>query len=114
MIRRPPRSTLFPYTTLFRSHAAAHAQGNGGGGIHVPHASGGAPDRSRLMPHLRHGARAGPHHAGFGERRESRIYGHAAPLLAERPALRDTAGADVRERALAVARTGSGESGRVV
>src|SRR5713101_8479116 len=25
MIRRPPRSTLFPYTTLFRSSAAAHA-----------------------------------------------------------------------------------------
>src|SRR2546422_6406773 len=24
MIRRPPRSTLFPYTTLFRSHMAAH------------------------------------------------------------------------------------------
>src|SRR3712207_8049058 len=24
MIRRPPRSTLFPYTTLFRSEAAAH------------------------------------------------------------------------------------------
>src|SRR5256886_13940748 len=23
MIRRPPRSTLFPYTTLFRSHARA-------------------------------------------------------------------------------------------
>src|SRR3712207_9266633 len=23
MIRRPPRSTLFPYTTLFRSHAPA-------------------------------------------------------------------------------------------
>src|SRR2546430_4322798 len=23
MIRRPPRSTLFPYTTLFRSHAHA-------------------------------------------------------------------------------------------
>src|SRR3712207_8923457 len=23
MIRRPPRSTLFPYTTLFRSHKAA-------------------------------------------------------------------------------------------
>src|SRR3712207_7860953 len=30
MIRRPPRSTLFPYTTLFRSHA---------GGVQVqPHA----------------------------------------------------------------------------
>ena len=28
MIRRPPRSTLFPYTTLFRS-GAAHQQGEG-------------------------------------------------------------------------------------
>src|SRR3712207_7661528 len=25
MIRRPPRSTLFPYTTLFRSEAHAHS-----------------------------------------------------------------------------------------
>src|SRR2546430_7045055 len=24
MIRRPPRSTLFPYTTLFRSHEISH------------------------------------------------------------------------------------------
>src|SRR5690349_24211871 len=24
MIRRPPRSTLFPYTTLFRSHCQPH------------------------------------------------------------------------------------------
>src|SRR3712207_9027131 len=24
MIRRPPRSTLFPYTTLFRSHRVEH------------------------------------------------------------------------------------------
>src|SRR3989442_11031912 len=24
MIRRPPRSTLFPYTTLFRSHVVDH------------------------------------------------------------------------------------------
>src|SRR3712207_7855803 len=24
MIRRPPRSTLFPYTTLFRSHEQIH------------------------------------------------------------------------------------------
>src|SRR5258708_31174061 len=27
MIRRPPRSTLFPYTTLFRSHDVAFAHG---------------------------------------------------------------------------------------
>src|SRR2546427_5101746 len=26
MIRRPPRSTLFPYTTLFRSHSHPHEQ----------------------------------------------------------------------------------------
>src|SRR5256885_8536893 len=27
MIRRPPRSTLFPYTTLFRSNRAARLRG---------------------------------------------------------------------------------------
>src|SRR2546430_9287521 len=27
MIRRPPRSTLFPYTTLFRSHHRARLEG---------------------------------------------------------------------------------------
>src|SRR5258708_9150780 len=29
MIRRPPRSTLFPYTTLFRSLGGAPARGDG-------------------------------------------------------------------------------------
>src|SRR2546430_7671211 len=29
MIRRPPRSTLFPYTTLFRSYRAKSAGGGG-------------------------------------------------------------------------------------
>jgi hypothetical protein len=34
MIRRPPRSTLFPYTTLFRS--AEHAiDFEGGPGLHL-------------------------------------------------------------------------------
>src|SRR3712207_8551334 len=33
MIRRPPRSTLFPYTTLFRSHGGQ--QGIGGLGAHL-------------------------------------------------------------------------------
>src|SRR5436190_10320801 len=27
MIRQPPRSTLFPYTTLFRSHRRQHPRG---------------------------------------------------------------------------------------
>src|SRR2546430_12925494 len=30
MIRRPPRSTLFPYTTLFRSVPPHHAAGHAG------------------------------------------------------------------------------------
>src|SRR2546425_3447627 len=30
MIRRPPRSTLFPYTTLFRSEAVEKAKAIGG------------------------------------------------------------------------------------
>src|SRR3989454_12379788 len=33
MIRRPPRSTLFPYTTLFRSHTDRGRVVRGGGGI---------------------------------------------------------------------------------
>src|SRR2546422_6610511 len=40
MIRRPPRSTLFPYTTLFRSHVARQRE--------VPPARGaGGPDPLR-------------------------------------------------------------------
>src|SRR3712207_8615437 len=35
MIRRPPRSTLFPYTTLFRSSAAHPAVEFSGGGFHI-------------------------------------------------------------------------------
>src|SRR3712207_8413533 len=37
MIRRPPRSTLFPYTTLFRSHRLEQALGAAllAGGDHV-------------------------------------------------------------------------------
>src|SRR3712207_8164935 len=30
MIRRPPKSTLFPYTTLFRSHGGAAAAAGAG------------------------------------------------------------------------------------
>src|SRR5688572_31959227 len=34
MIRRPPRSTLFPYTTLFRSEGG-DGDGDSGGGVGV-------------------------------------------------------------------------------
>src|SRR2546430_13337983 len=41
MIRRPPRSTLFPYTTLFRSReprprGGAHRRGPGARSLHLP------------------------------------------------------------------------------
>src|SRR2546430_12793142 len=38
MIRRPPRSTLFPYTTLFRS-AERDQQSDSGGNPHAVHAA---------------------------------------------------------------------------
>src|SRR5438046_6366454 len=36
MIRRPPRSTLFPYTTLFRSRVVRDACEREGGPRHAP------------------------------------------------------------------------------
>src|SRR2546423_10170734 len=36
MIRRPPRSTLFPYTTLFRSARAARCGAASAGAVPVP------------------------------------------------------------------------------
>src|SRR5437868_12018846 len=57
MIRRPPRSTLFPYTTLFRSSLLGLADhlrvpeddGRRGAGLHPP---------GRLLRELRHAADA--------------------------------------------------------
>src|SRR5258708_35535217 len=47
MIRRPPRSTLFPYTTLFRSKAGLipHTLGGGKRGIFGTRAPGAADGR---------------------------------------------------------------------
>src|SRR3712207_8831804 len=45
MIRRPPRSTLFPYTTLFRSHLRAQRVPGGDGGTR----------RRRRRPRAHHG-----------------------------------------------------------
>src|SRR3712207_8726989 len=49
MIRRPPRSTLFPYTTLFRS-AGPQPLGHAVLGRRAPDpARGGPPDRAHLL-----------------------------------------------------------------
>src|SRR5207249_6106316 len=70
LTRRPPRSTLFPYTTLFRSHRAAAARDRGGR----------APSRFGEAPH-RSGGRAG----GLDLRRARR---DAAPAGRDRKSTR--------------------------
>src|SRR5258708_14952585 len=54
MIRRPPRSTLFPYTTLFRSRARA-----GAGPVAAARASGARVARAALAALRRRSAEAG-------------------------------------------------------
>src|SRR5204863_9393056 len=44
MIRRPPRSTLFPYTTLFRSAVPRRRRGRYPGAIAAQHAAVALPD----------------------------------------------------------------------
>src|SRR5258708_30896811 len=57
MIRRPPRSTLFPYTTLFRSDVNVHGDNVIGrregavGGLSVPEAGVDQDVLRRLVPH---------------------------------------------------------------
>src|SRR3712207_8494756 len=57
MIRRPPRSTLFPYTTLFRSELAAPQ-------AHAPLQAEGPDEESEAQPH------EGDHHRRDDEDRE--------------------------------------------
>src|SRR3712207_7032459 len=72
MMRRPPRSTLFPYTTLFRSAAGAcagecirrHVRGQ-----HVPVRDGRLLQRDGQRPRLLAvGAPGAPHDAAARER----------------------------------------------
>src|SRR2546425_8999704 len=53
MIRRPPRSTLFPYTTLFRSRRAGQAAGVHPAPRGDPRQAGAG--RGRTGPRLAHG-----------------------------------------------------------
>src|SRR5687768_18323914 len=66
MIRRPPRSTLFPYTTLFRSRKEHDQEGRHGvHGVHGrgtsrgegarPRAEGGGADRKSTRLNSSHG-----------------------------------------------------------
>src|SRR5258707_8313129 len=58
MIRRPPRSTLFPYTTLFRSHPSHNSRANMGRGAPVQVSSeshGSFPPAKKEFHHWRDG-----------------------------------------------------------
>src|SRR2546429_4541980 len=57
MIRRPPRSTLFPYTTLFRSAGPERPAGvpHGHHGWRLPSACRGAQDRKSTRLNSSHG-----------------------------------------------------------
>src|SRR2546426_7998704 len=50
MIRRPPRSTLFPYTTLFRSLQLDGNRHDPPAGAEVPDRQPRGADRSRFLP----------------------------------------------------------------
>src|SRR5256886_13057141 len=67
MIRRPPRSTLFPYTTLFRSRRAQPLRGPVPPGGR-PHTAG-AEDLRQLPRHLRRR----PHVVHGGDRKSTRL-----------------------------------------
>src|ERR1051326_7401835 len=51
MIRRPPRSTLFPYTTLFRSHGARLRPGLSLRETHLPNDRRSEEHTSELQSH---------------------------------------------------------------
>src|SRR5437588_5830204 len=66
MIRRPPRSTLFPYTTLFRSLRACEPS-------HPPQGSAAQRQRTRRVRPIRpEGGRPGPR-GRCGDRKSTRL-----------------------------------------
>src|SRR3712207_8538490 len=79
MIRRPPRSTLFPYTTLFRSRAA-YLDGRGGSEMRLNFSGVGDDD-------IREGVRR----IGKVVREQVALYGTltgAEPVVADRKSTR--------------------------
>src|SRR5690349_23217846 len=70
MLRRPPRSTLFPYTTLFRSPQGA-GRDAGLGGAHDRQGVGGAHGAGRLPRPGRRGRRARRVRSLLGQDRKS-------------------------------------------
>src|SRR5256885_14762802 len=83
MIRRPPRSTLFPYTTLFRSASKGKTAGRGTKGTKArnkmrPGFEGGQMPLQRRLPKLK-----GFSNAGFGTTYQVVNTGRLAELFPE-------------------------------
>src|SRR2546430_4935085 len=72
MIRRPPRSTLFPYTTLFRSYEAERSLDGLEGEGRTDHP---APERAVELVRLVERRNALPRHVGVrgGDRKSTRL-----------------------------------------
>src|SRR2546426_12364961 len=95
MIRRPPRSTLFPYTTLFRSRGGARPAAPGAGRAAGRTGGGGGDPRLAREGEAAAGRRAQPHrgegvhvpsvaiHRGASVTTKSQIY---PPYITERTA----------------------------
>src|SRR5690349_23176099 len=84
MIRRPPRSTLFPYTTLFRSalHREAEEPGESGGDADLGQAD---PDLARVeRRHHQHVALDPQAHEHDARKRKQRSEEHTSELQSRR------------------------------
>src|SRR5688572_31438219 len=69
MLRRPPRSTLFPYTTLFRSPRALCRAERGRSGRGGPEARHAPPPGGHSIPQ----AAPSAHRVDFGDRKSTRL-----------------------------------------
>src|SRR3712207_7033216 len=72
MIRRPPRSTLFPYTTLCRSHARVRVL-LGHEPADVEEHARGAPSALGERGHQRRDVAARVEHVGLADRKSTRL-----------------------------------------
>src|SRR2546426_11393426 len=70
MIRRPPRSTLFPYTTLFRSARLVDPEGAGKAPLLI---AGGSPERRGVVTSASYDARAYGVHSAMPMARAVRL-----------------------------------------
>src|SRR3712207_9005847 len=93
MIRRPPRSTLFPYTTLFRSRGVVDRVGRD------PHAlrAGQRQRVQRDLPPARNEGRAGP-------RGRTRLLGGVGSLRGAGPARSEEHTSELQSRQYLVCR----------